>query len=182
MRRNHFNRISYRNRNINKVKVELCSSVLLDTAKNSFEHEYDRAKRIESKANMILVLSGVIFTVLIAYLKIDLDTIKINYIKIAIRLIYVFSIIFYALGFKSLMNVLTIKGYEVLDYNKVFNEENFECEKRDVEESLIKSYKKMINAMERYNKNKIKFYKKGLNYVYKSQVLILFLCIINFFI
>ena len=182
MKKKYFNNISYQNRNKNKAKIKSCSSVLLDTAKDSFEHEYDRAKRVESKANMILVLSGVVLTILVAYLKIDLDSMPINWMKYVIKIIYFISITCYVFGLKSLMKVLTIKGYEVLNYDKVFSKGNFECEERDVEEALIINYNQMIKKLECYNEDKIKYYIKGFNYVYVGQILILILCIINFIV
>lgn len=140
------------------IKNDLCSNVLLDVAQKSFEHEHDRTKRIEGKANMCIVIIGIIFTLLVGYLDLKYPNDIWKYICGAI---FAISIASYLVSLIYFLKVLKPTKYKVLKYELVFSEDNLKCYKKDMEESLVGEYKKMLVEIKKSNEEKACFYDVG---------------------
>lgn len=163
----------------NIINDELCSSVLLDIANKSFEHEYDRTKRIEGKANVFIVAIGVILTILVGYLDLQYST---EIWKIICIHLFGICAITYLIAVIYFIRVLKLKSYDVLDYDKVFKKENLKCYKTDMEESLVCDYKKMLLSMKKGNDEKADCYKIGTIFAIVGIIFSFILIFIDFII
>ena len=143
------------------INEELCSGALLDIAHKSFEHEYDRGKGIERKTSVFIVLIGIMLNVLAKCL--DLQHLTEGWKTVCICLFAVCAIT-YLMSMIYFIKVLVLKTYQVLEYDVVFGEENLECYKVDMEESLVGAYRKMLISMKKRNDEKATFYDAGTIY------------------
>lgn len=137
---------------------ELCSTVLLDIAHKSFEHEHDRAKRLERKASVFIVIIALMLNVLVGCL--DLQHLNEIWKMLCIYLFGICAIV-YLVSIIYFIKVLELKTYRTLKYDVVFGEGNLECYKVDMEEALVKEYGTMLVSIEKGNNEKAMFYDMG---------------------
>lgn len=114
---------------------------VLNVLQKEFEGETERDRFITSKVQMMLTLAGILLTAIIFLLKTVLD--QKWYITFNTALLF-FSMTIIIIAIVLFLNVVRIKTFQRIDYEKlVFNTE-LEKESVDVESKLIATYEETL--------------------------------------
>lgn len=164
---------------IKKEKVDNCSKLMLDMALRCFEHEYDRSKRLEGKANIFIPIIGIMFTLTSAYFTTNLNEVWYITRQASITLFSLSGIIYF-IGIYNFSKVLKLQEYNLVNYKTFFNEKMLEYTMFEMEAGLMEEYKDILEYLKIGNDDKADFYEIGLKCTISGTFISFVLMFINF--
>ncbi|MGL6107651.1 hypothetical protein [Romboutsia sp.] len=164
---------------IKRKKEDSCSPLMLDMALRCFEHEYDRSKRLESKANIFIPVIGIMFTLTSAYFTTNLNAVWDITRQISIVLFALSGIIYFA-GIYNFSEVLKLQEYNLINYKTFFVEEMLDYTMFEMEAELMDTYKGILEDLKIGNDNKADYYEIGLKCTIRGTFISFALMFINF--
>lgn len=146
------------------LKTKDSRDILFEMALSCFEHEYDRSKRLESKASIFIGSIGVMFTLLAGYIDMDLSKVSKCISNISIVL-FILCAVIYFLAVYNYVKVFKTQQYNVLKYNTFFTKDMMLAyNDKEMKEELIKKYNEFLMIIHEINEDKADYYEIGLKF------------------
>lgn len=145
-----------------KNKPESSSSIMFDMALKCFEHECERAKRLEGKASIFIAMIGVMFTLVSAYFGLKLDTLTVYKRQISLCLFILIGIC-YSIGIISFGKVLNLQEYDYIDYKDYFTKKMLDAyTMSEMEELLMNKFAEFLVKIKGLNEDKADYCQIGI--------------------
>ena len=157
-----------------------CVETLFELALRGFDHEYDRIKKMESKAGIFISSIGIMFTLSSGYIDIRLNEVPYYTRQISI-LIFLMSDLCYAIGIIYFSKVLKSQKYDILKYKKLFTKEVMnDYNEEELKIEVIKEYRHILDDFKNSNENKADYYDIGVTASISGFILTFILMYIDF--
>lgn len=137
-------------------------NLVFDILQKEYEAEEERNKHLETKAQMMLALAGIVTSAIMLLLKIVIE-IKHYIVLIAIVTLISFTISLIGYAIYLLLGTLKIRKFQRIDDDILINLDIRNLKEEDIKFELIQDYKKGINASNEILENKVNAIKYGSN-------------------
>lgn len=145
------------------MSTQACSAIL-DTAKVIYNEELDRFKISETKTQILLAFTGIIFSFYINFLlKIEIDDNIIKYLINGVFNLWIFLLLGSAI--KKLINAITMVEFEQVDVSDIINREFASNDEKDVLMNLAATYRNVIFKNKDTVEQKMNYIKDALWYL-----------------
>ncbi len=148
-------------------QIYKAGEIILETARMEYQNEHNRTSIIDSKTNIILSFTAIIFVAFIPMINLkNIITVNVEsfgdcILPISISLFLILSMVSMFLSIISLTKCVFTKEYKVIDTEFFYDVNKLKEDKELYSIALSQFYIEATNINKKTNDNRIKNYKKG---------------------
>jgi hypothetical protein len=148
--------------------------IIFEVLQKEYEAEESRNKHLETKAQIMLALCGIIISANMFLLKVVIES---RYLLINTTLLFfVLMLITYAIY--ELLKTIKIRTFEKIDHNVLSSKDTFKLTRMEIKSKLIYDYNKCIKASFRILDSKVNSIKYSANLIEVAVVIFSFVLLI----
>jgi hypothetical protein len=154
-----------------ELNSKACNAIL-DTAKVIYNEEIDRFKISETKTQILLAFTGIVFSFYInTLLKLEIEKEILRYLINAVFNLCIFLLLGYAI--KSLIAAISMAKFEQVDIGDLVNKDFASSEECEVMMNIAATYRNAIRKNKDTVEQKMKYLTDALWYLKRAIILII---------